>query len=372
MTQQTDKGVFDATDRILARLLETPAFKNSIRILFNNIDPPASRRLVQTLMWRDMDFSLSLAAACPALINTLASLSDELFTQIQEKFPEEMLTAYVADLLNDIDPNTLRRAREKGRSLYQALAPVLEQALQTESRDCDEIRDSAPAAAAASGGSDDSQADTAAQSVLEEILRTPFLKEIFRELAAGIDPENGSRAARTLMWTDMETALAVLGVLPALANFYIRAAAEMGEQLNDKMPPRLLVSFMTALFSDMDTEAAQRGAAAYKKLAQRVMEETSDSFVSGAHDLLTGPALARNLAAGINLGAAGINRIEERHPGTLRDAMAAVIDQTDKTCASQAFRHITGAVLDQRPPIFTLAWRAIRLYMSGWFRRRKA
>lgn len=372
MTQQTDKGVFDAADRILARLLETPAFTNSIRILFNHMDPSSSRRLVQTLLWRDMEFSLSLAAACPALINTLASLSDELFTQIQDHFPEEMLTGYVSELLNDIDPDTLQRAREKGRNLYQTLAPVLERALQTEARDCGESRESEGGPAAASGAPDDSRADTAAQSVLEEILRTPFLKEILRELAAGVDPENGSRTARTLMWTDMETALAVLGTLPALANFYIHALAETGEQLNDKMPPQLLVSFMAALFSDIDTEAAKRGAAAYKKLAQRVMEESGGSFVSGVHDLLTGPALTRNLAAGINLGAAGINRLEERHPGTLREAMAAVIGQTDKTCANQAFKHITAAVLDQRPPIFRLAGRAIRLYISAWFRRRKA
>ena len=366
MTQQADNGVFDAADRILARLLETPAFKNSIRILLANLDPPASRRLVQTLMWRDMEFSLSLAAACPALINALANLTDELLTQIHEKFPEEMLSGYTADLLNDIDPETLRRVREKGRRLYQTLVPVFEQALQKE--DLDLAREPA----AASGHPDDSRAETAAQSVLEEILRTPFLKEIFRELAAGVDPENGSRAARSMMWTDMETALAALGALPALANFHIRALAEAGEQLNDKMPPRLLVSFMTGLFSDMDTEALKKGAAAYRQLARALIEESGDSLASGVHELLTGPALTRSLADGINLGAAGINQLEAHHPGTLREAMAAAVERTDKSAADQAFRHITAAVLDQRPPLLKMAWRTLKLWISARFTRRKA
>ncbi|MFP3980021.1 MAG: hypothetical protein ACLFUY_01400 [Desulfobacterales bacterium] len=380
MADQTDNGVIDAVDRVLAQLLESPAFKNSIRIMLSNIDPQSARRLVRTVMWRDMDFSLSCAAAPPALINSLVSLVDEALDQINDKFPERMLTEYTADVIEDIDREAIDRIREKGRALYGTLAPVIEEALSgrcAESDKCTtpEVRKSVGKFGADAAGPDETaderNACPDAESVLEEVLRTPFLKDILREVLSGIDPEKGARTVRTLMWEDPETMLALLGAVPAIVNFHIHAAAELGCQLNDKMPPQLLVPFVAGLFADIDTQTARKGMAAYKELAQAVIREADPGLQSGFHDMLSSPGLARSLAAGINRGAARLNRLEQRHPGTIRDFMTAVGSRTDKDAVNQAARHVTEAVLARRPPVFTLAWRGLKIYIAGLFKRRK-
>lgn len=374
MADQTDKGVIDAVDRILAQLLESPAFKNSIRTILNNIDPQSARGLVRTAMWRDMNFSISCAAASPALANSLISLVDEVFCQINDKLPERMLREYTAEVLGEIDRETLDRVRENGRALYGTLAPVIEDILLEHPAESGKYRAPEIRESRLSGpdeAADDNTCRPHAESVLEEILRTPFLKDILRDVLSGLDAEKGARTIRTLMWEDTETMLAVLGAAPAIVNFHIKAAAELGCQLNEKMPPQLLVPFVSELFSDIDTETARKGLAAYKKLVQAVIQEADPGLESCIHDMLTAPALTRNLAAGVNRGAAGLNRIEERHPGTIRDFLTAVVSRTDKNEVNKAVRHVTEAVVAQRPPIFTLAWRAVKIYISGLFKRRK-
>lgn len=377
MTNQSDKGVIDLADRVLSQLLNSATFKNNIRLVMNNLDPESARRLVRTVMWRDMEFSLSWVASSPALINTVIKLVDEVLNQINDKFPESMLTTFMRDVLADIDRETLDRAREKALSMYGILAPLIEEKL-LEGMD-GPVEQDAPAGPSPTVASNDPPLPDAASheiasgevadGVLGELLRTPFLKQMLRETLADIDPAKGARAARALMWSDMETTMALMGALPAVVNLYISAAAGLGEELNDKMPPGMLIPFIQDLLADIDVETAQKGMAAYQALGRKVSASAGPELTSMVQALMTAPAFTRTLAESVNRGVAGLNRLEADHPGTIQDVMSAVVAETDKKAVNMAVRHLTDAVMAQRPPVFVIAWRTAKAYVRGWFKK---
>lgn len=381
MTDPTDKGLIDAADRVLSQLLQSPAFKNSSRILFNNLDADSSRRLIRTILWQDSDFALSLMAAAPALGNALVYLVDELLDQLEDKFPPDMLAGYLENALREIDRETLDQARQKAGNMVESLYPVMVEALRPTAEPggaggdgsvTGDVAGSAPPGDIAGGEESDSaetEPTAGSAGVLAEILRTSFLKDMLREGLNSVDPEKGRAAARALLWEDMETGFAVLGALPALINFYINTVAELGTQLSDKIPPRLFVSFVGEVLSEIDFEAAARGLENWRQLGQTLVREGGLDLDTRLHELLTNPVTTRTLARGLNQGLARVNRLEEKHPGTIWDFLSGVVAAADKNEINRATRHITEAVLDQRPPFFTIAWRTVKLYLWGWFKR---
>ncbi len=371
MAYQSEKGVVDAADRILARLLESPSFKNSVRIFLNNMDPGSAGRLVRTAVWRDMEFSLSCIAASPALFNILINLADEALTQTSEKFPGDMLKGYMEDLLRDIDREALARVREKALAFYEDLSPMAADILAKGGRSPAELSrgegQGGPGSFESRESPGLSQAGAGQEepcgSLLGEILRTPFLKQILRELLNGIEPEKGAEAARTIIWEDPETTAALLASFPAVINFCIHAAGEIGVQVNDKIPPRLILIYASELFSEIDRDAAEKGLQSFKNLALGLAEEAGSGPAEAA--------AAHSLAACINRALAEVNRLEQQNPGALKNFMNEAALRIDKDEAGRAFRHITDAFLDQRPPVFSLAWRAVKAYIRAVFRRRQ-
>src|SRR6056297_2409680 len=195
MAYQMDKGVIDATDRVLSQLLESTTFKNSVRGLLNHLDADSSRRLARTVMWKDMDFTMALLAASPALANTMIQLGDEILDQVNDKFPPQLLAEYTEQVLAEIDTDTLAQVRQKALGMYEALLPVIERSLLGEGTPV-----SGPQVADGSGGrfpadgdpmptgeNPDDMAMPESDGVLAEVLKTPFLKDLLREVLNGID-----------------------------------------------------------------------------------------------------------------------------------------------------------------------------------------
>lgn len=377
MAYQTDKGVIDATDRVLSQLLESTTFKNSVRMLLNHFDADASRRLARTVLWKDMDFTLALLAVSPALANTVIQLADEILDQVNDKFPPQLLAEYTEQVLAEIDAETLAQVRQKALGMYEALSPVIERSLLGEGtpasgrQAADESGGMFPAGGdpAPTGETPDDTAIPESDGVLAEVLRTSFLKDILREVLNGIDAERAAPAARSLLWEDMESVFSVMGALPPIINFYLQAAAEIGEQLADKIPPRLFASFLAEILSGIDTDTARKGVETYRRLGEAVLREAGPDLDARVQEMLTSPALAQTLAGGLNQGVSWINRVEANHPGTLRDLMANVSAATDTNEVNRAARHMAEAVLDQRPPFFRLVWRTVKLYVAGLFKR---
>ncbi|MFP4444726.1 MAG: hypothetical protein ACLFPD_00580, partial [Desulfosudaceae bacterium] len=129
------------------------------------------------------------------------------------------------------------------------------------------------------------------------------------------------------------------------------------------------ISFMTEVLDEIDGQALRRGLRAWQELGQRLIREGDIDPAAVVHDWLTRPATTQTVAAGLNQGLAWINRLEESQPGTLRTCLAGVAAGTDRDELNRAVRHLAEAVLDQRPPFFTLAWRSVKLYLLSWFKR---
>ncbi len=103
--------------------------------------------------------------------------------------------------------------------------------------------------------------------IIEELLEKTAFKDSLRLFLRNIDPENSPQLVRTILGKDVEVPLALVGVLPAIANCIIRAVEELIIQVNEKFPPPLLAGFVESLLEEIDKEALERAIANAKVLA---------------------------------------------------------------------------------------------------------
>ncbi len=104
--------------------------------------------------------------------------------------------------------------------------------------------------------------------ILEEVLDKPAFKEGLRLVLMNIDPQNSPRLVRTILGTDVEVPLAIVGALPALANAVILALDELIIQVREKFPPVLLADIVESLLNEIDPESLARVMAGAKDLSE--------------------------------------------------------------------------------------------------------
>ena len=132
MIEHENRGLIDASSRVLSELLEKPAVKDSIRTMLQNIDPDNSPQLVRTFLWKDPEFSLGLTAALPAIANTIIKSADELLVQVFEKFPQPLLKSFIVSLVDEIDKESLASLTDNVSKLMKLLTPVFQEVLGSE------------------------------------------------------------------------------------------------------------------------------------------------------------------------------------------------------------------------------------------------
>jgi hypothetical protein len=128
MVEYNGRGIIESQSRILEDLLEKTAFKDGLRHILNNIDPENSPQLVRAFLGKDIEVTLALMAALPALANAVILALDELLSQVREKFPPALLNHFVQSLLEDIDRETLARVMTGTKELGDQLSPVFKAA----------------------------------------------------------------------------------------------------------------------------------------------------------------------------------------------------------------------------------------------------
>ncbi len=94
--------------------------------------------------------------------------------------------------------------------------------------------------------------------VLEELFAKTAFKDSLRLFLKSIDPDSSPQLVRTLLGTDIEVPLAVVGALPAIANCFIKAGMELVVQVRGKFPPPLLAGFVESLLQDIDKDTLAR------------------------------------------------------------------------------------------------------------------
>ncbi len=100
------RGPIEGTSRILRELLRTPRFKKTVSILLSEIDPENAGLLVETLVWEDPEFFLSLMGAAPDVVNALINVVLELSRQFSS-FPTGLLASYLSMIIDRLDAKSL-------------------------------------------------------------------------------------------------------------------------------------------------------------------------------------------------------------------------------------------------------------------------
>ena len=127
MADNIDKGIVDATNRIMRELIKKPVLKSSIRSVLNSIDPESAPDLVRTLMWDDAELILSLVGALPSIANVFIKALEEVAVQVN-KFPPDLLQEFTRSILKDIDIEAMNRAVQDLSKILDDLAPIFAEA----------------------------------------------------------------------------------------------------------------------------------------------------------------------------------------------------------------------------------------------------
>jgi hypothetical protein len=112
MSGDHNRGIINATNRIVKVLLKRPAFKENIRSLLNSVDPDNARELARTILWEDPEIILSLMGAVPSLANSMIRFLDEIILQVREKFPPELLHEFLGEIMREFDGEAIRSVRD--------------------------------------------------------------------------------------------------------------------------------------------------------------------------------------------------------------------------------------------------------------------
>lgn len=111
-------GIIDAADRVARELIGTPKFKETVRLLLSSLDSDSAPGLIQTLMWADPDFFLSIIGAAPKLINICILGGKELLEQL-EGVPAALLGGLLAEFVERMDGEAVGSAVSRGLELYR-------------------------------------------------------------------------------------------------------------------------------------------------------------------------------------------------------------------------------------------------------------
>lgn len=98
----TQNGVIEGLSRILRELLRTPRFRQTLKLIINELDPENAPLLIRTIRSEDPDLFLNLLSATPTLVNIKIGLLHELAVQIVG-FPPGMLVSFVSEQTEGID-----------------------------------------------------------------------------------------------------------------------------------------------------------------------------------------------------------------------------------------------------------------------------
>ncbi len=107
-----------------------------------------------------------------------------------------------------------------------------------------------PEGSTAEGAESSKVAGTGAR-VLRELIRTPAFMEIVKTDLASIQPERARELISTLVWSDPNLSLSLIGAIPDLFNYLVECLLALGRELG-KFTPELLGVFLNSLGGRID------------------------------------------------------------------------------------------------------------------------
>ena len=181
-------------------------------------------------------------------------------------------------------------------------------------------------------------------SVIQEILATPFIKEMVRESLNSARASSSSSFVKNLMWQDMEFFFSLIASLPLIVNSLVTALAELGSQLDDKIEPGLLKEYMGEVLGEIDTAGFSQALDTYGRILTKLMErrDVREIVMKSISE-----TLAASLGRGINTSLKAVNRARDDDPAFIGGALDSVTQGIDNKEAGRALMGIINPVLDR-------------------------
>lgn len=199
-------------------------------------------------------------------------------------------------------------------------------------------------------------------SVLAEIIRTPFFKDMLNNYLSEIDPRRGTATAKVLIWEDPQIVLSLLASIPVVINWIVAFIGELGNQASEKFSPQLVKAFVANMWEDIDKDAVETCLKGYGRLVGELIEE-SPEFRSALLDALKGP-VARETGKRIHSAAKYVNDISREDPAFLKKVFSGVVAEIDGREFAEASTTLVNAALDQKIPLLSWAWHLLKTRMK--------
>jgi len=193
--------------------------------------------------------------------------------------------------------------------------------------------------------------------IVQEMLRTPVVKDILRTSLRAVGHRDGRNTIRTVMSQDPEVFLGLAVTIPAALNVLVRSLDELGRQIKAQYAPGVLAAFLESLARDIDTEAAKECKAVWKDLGSSLWESSPE-----ARKELLDTALAKGpqiCSQGINILARAVNDLERQRPGALGAFLSEVSERTDRAEWASAAQTLARPFLDRKWHLLAWMWRLV-------------
>lgn len=226
-------AVSSALPGLVRELIRTPGFKELLLLHLRDINPDNARELVKAALWEDVSFSMSVLGASPKLVNWLVEALIELGVQLNN-FTVDILRDFMVQLGRDLDV-------EKLKTVPGAYAAMVNELL---------LEDRAALDGLIAG------LGSIAEGMMrsgEETWRKIWNTADFGKIRVGITRHLEERKAGMEGEVDLMNPVAIsnlLGVVPPMANFTLRALTRTLQALN--LPAEILANAIFQLLEDID------------------------------------------------------------------------------------------------------------------------
>lgn len=128
--------------------------------------------------------------------------------------------------------------------------------------------------------------------ILADIIATPFVKQILREILSEIDPKSASKLIRTLIWGDIEVLADIGGAIIPLVNTIGEVLNELGKTLQRSLPTTILSSIdIGSIIREIDIDTIVEGINSILTFLSSLLEKDTkmlSDIISGfVYDLLS-------------------------------------------------------------------------------------
>lgn len=228
-----DGGGYSALPGMVRELIRTPGFKELLMLHLRDVNPGNARELVKTAIWEDVVFTMSALGATPQLVNWLVEALIELGVQLNN-FTLDILRDFMVKLGQDLD---IERLRE----LPAAYAPLVNELLLEDREALDGLIAGLGVLAEELAG--------AGERAWRKIWNTADFGKIRVGLTAHLDGRREELKGDPGLFNPVSISN-LLGVVPPLANFMLRALTRALQALN--LPAEILANAVFQLLEDVD------------------------------------------------------------------------------------------------------------------------